>query len=188
MVDAIGYLRLGHLFVSFMSGNSTQLAVAVGRGNWSDAGTIAELIAVFVLGAAAGQVIAGLAGRRHLSWILAAVAILLAIAAALATSPEPMVLAMGALNASMQRAGKIVVSVTYVTGILVKFGQGLGDFLTRRLTGWTWLVQALPWAGLTAGATIGSVAYMRMGAVAIWLPALLAGLLAVYSTVAAVPD
>ena len=27
IVDAIGFIRLGHLFVSFMSGNSTQFAV-----------------------------------------------------------------------------------------------------------------------------------------------------------------
>jgi uncharacterized membrane protein YoaK (UPF0700 family) len=31
IVDAIGYLHLGGLFVSYMSGNSTQLAVASGK-------------------------------------------------------------------------------------------------------------------------------------------------------------
>ena len=188
MVDAIGYLRLSHLFVSFMSGNSTQLAIAVGRGNLTEAGVIAELIALFVLGAAAGQVLAGFTGGRHLTWVLVAVAVLLAIAAVLGTSPEPMVLAMGALNASVQRVGKIAVSVTYVTGTLVKFGQGLGGFLTGRLTGWTWLVQASPWAGLIVGATIGGAAYMRMGGVAILLPVLVACLLAVWSAIVPVPD
>src|SRR5499427_722044 len=102
MVDAIGYLRLGHLFVSFMSGNSTQLGVAVGGGDLTEVGVIAELIALFVLGAAAGQMFTGFAGKWHLAWALVAVAVLLAIAAGLATSPEPMVLAMGALSASMQ--------------------------------------------------------------------------------------
>ena len=63
MVDAIGYLRLGHLFVSFMSGNSTQLGVAVGGGDLTEAGVIAELIALFVLGAAAGQVLIGFATK-----------------------------------------------------------------------------------------------------------------------------
>ena len=188
MVDVIGYLRLSHLFVSFMSGNSTQLGAAVGQGNLTEAGIITELIALFVLGAAAGQVLAGFTGRWHLTWVLVAVAVLLAIAAVLATSPEPMVLAMGALNASMHRAGKIGVSLTYVTGTLVKFGQSLGDFLTRRLTGWTWLVQASPWAGLIAGATIGSAAYMRMGGAVIWVPVLLACLLAVWSAIIPVPD
>ena len=56
------------------------------------------------------------------------VAVLLAIATVLSTSPEPMAIAMGALNASMHRAGKMGVSVTYVTGTLVKFGQNLEYF------------------------------------------------------------
>jgi len=188
MVDAIGYLRLSHLFVSFMSGNSTQLAVAVAQGDLAETGVIAELIGLFVLGAAAGQALAGITGKWHLTCVLVAVAALLAIAAVQATSPQPMVLAMGALNASMQRAGRIRVSLTYVTGTLVKLGQGLGDFLTRRATGGAWLVQASPWAGLIAGATIGSAAYMRIGGMATWVPVMLACLLAVWSAILPVTD
>ena len=70
---------------------------------------------------------------------------------------------MGALNASMHRAGNIPVSLTFVTGVLVRFGQGLGDFLTRRSTGWSWLAQASPWAGLIAGATLGAAGYVLVG-------------------------
>src|SRR5215831_10707236 len=80
MVDVIGYLHLKGLFVSFMSGNSTELAAALGRGDVPEAATIAELIAVFVLGAAAGQMLADLTGRRHMSWVLAGVAVFLVIA------------------------------------------------------------------------------------------------------------
>jgi uncharacterized membrane protein YoaK (UPF0700 family) len=86
--------------ISFMSGNSTQLAVALGQRDLAEACAIAELIGLFVLGAAAGQVLAGV----------------------LATAPELMVLAMGTLNASMHRAGKIPVRLTFVTGMLVRFG------------------------------------------------------------------
>ena len=167
IVDAIGYLHLKGLFVSFMSGNSTQLAADLGQGDSVEAATIAKLIALFVFGAAAGQVVAGLAGRRHMPWVLIAVAILLAIAATSAAAPERMVIAMGALNASMDRAGNIPVSLTSVTGVLVRFGRGLGDFLSRRATGWNWLKQALPWVGLIVGATIGSVAYGRIEETAI---------------------
>ena len=42
MVDVIGYLHLKGLFVSFMSGNSTQLAAALGRGDLGGAATIAR--------------------------------------------------------------------------------------------------------------------------------------------------
>jgi uncharacterized membrane protein YoaK (UPF0700 family) len=187
MVDAIGYLHLKHLFVSYMSGNSTQLAVALGRGDFAEALVILRLVVLFVVGAAAGQIIADGSGRWHLTAVLTTVTILLAIAAAAATRPEPMVLAMGALNASMHRAGNLGVSLTYVTGTLVKFGLGLGDFLARRAQGWDWLVQAAPWVGLMLGATVGAVVHVRAGAAAAaWAPVVTAGLFAAVSV--AIPD
>src|SRR6516164_4666770 len=70
MVDVIGFLHLNGLFVSYMSGNSTQLAAALGQGNLAVAATIAKLIILFVLGAAAGQVLARLTGEWHMSWVL----------------------------------------------------------------------------------------------------------------------
>ena len=36
-VDAVGFLVLGGLFVSFMSGNSTQFAIGTGRMDWMSA-------------------------------------------------------------------------------------------------------------------------------------------------------
>ena len=171
MVDVVGYLHLKGLFVSFMSGNSTQLGAALGQGDLATGADIAELVGLFVLGAAAGQMLADAAGRRRMTWVLIGVMLLLTIAAALRTAPEPMVFAMGALNASMQRAGNIPV-------VLVRFGQGLGSRLTRRATGWSWLAQAVPWAGMIAGATIGGTAYLRIGEPAIWAPIALAAVLA----------
>jgi len=180
-VDAIGYLHLGGLFISFMSGNSTQMAAAIGQGDLAEAGSIAKLIVLFVAGAAGGQIVANFAGARHLAWVLVTVVVLLVAAAALRAAPEPMVLAMGALNASLRRAGNIPVSLTFVTGVLVRFAQGLGDFLTRRATGPVWLLQAVPWVGLIAGAILGAVAYGRVGETALWLPVIMAGLLAAYA-------
>ena len=188
MVDAIGYLHLSGLFVSFMSGNSTHLAVSLGQGNLAEAGAISKLVALFVLGAAAGQVLAGFTGERHMSWVLAGVTVLLTIAALLATAPEPMAFAMGALNASMHRAGNIPISLTFVTGVLVRFGQGLGDFLTRRSGELKWLTQAVPWLGLIAGATVGSAAFMRIGEAAIWVSVALAALLLACSMAIRQPD
>jgi uncharacterized membrane protein YoaK (UPF0700 family) len=188
MVDAIGYLHFSGLFISFMSGNSTQLAAALGQGQLAEAGTIAELIVLFVVGAAAGQVLAVVTGRSHMTWVLIGVAILLVIAAGLETASQPMVFAMGALNAAMRRAGSIPISLTFVTGVLVRFGQGLGHFVTRRVTGWNWLVQGTPWLGLITGATIGSAVYMRMGEGSIWVPIGVAALLAAYSVAIPQPD
>jgi len=188
LVDAIGYLHLKGLFVSFMSGNSTQLGAALGQGDLATGAAIAELVALFVLGAAAGQVLANFSGRWHMTGVLLGVALLLAIAAVLRSAPEPMTFAMGALNASMHRAGKMPVSLTFVTGVLVRFGQGLGNFLTRPGTGWNWLAQAAPWVGMISGATIGGAAFLRIGEPAIWLPVALAGVLAAGSTLMPRPD
>jgi uncharacterized membrane protein YoaK (UPF0700 family) len=181
-VDAINYLRLAHLFASFMSGNSTRLGADIGQGNLADALPVAAVICLFVLGAAAGQVLAGFTGRRHLTFVLAAVMVLLIVAALAELAPEPMVVAMGALNAAMHRAGRVGVSLTFVTGTLVRFGQGLGDFVARRAVGWDWLAQACPWLGMVAGAAAGGAGYVQVGPAVIWVPVAMAGLLAVLST------
>jgi len=39
-VDAIGFLHLGGLFVSFMSGNSTRLGVSLADGQWETAAEV----------------------------------------------------------------------------------------------------------------------------------------------------
>jgi uncharacterized membrane protein YoaK (UPF0700 family) len=130
--------------------------------------------------------VATLAGGRHLVWVLTTVVLLLVLAAVVGAAPEAMVLAMGALNASLRRAGNIPVSLTFVTGVLVRFGQGLGDFLTGRATGTVWLRQAIPWVGLMAGVILGTVTYDWIGEAAIWLPVSVAALLA--ACCAAMPE
>lgn len=188
MVDAIGFIHLHHLFVSFMSGNSTQFAVALGRGHPEDAAPILILIVLFVLGAAGGQLTAHFTGRRHLTAVLAVVVALLAAAAVFDTAPVPMVLAMGALNAALHRAGNLPVSLTFVTGTLVRFGQGLGDLLTGRANGWGWAEQALPWPGLVAGAVLAGALYDRVGSAVDWVPVGLAGALCLWSLAIPPPE
>jgi uncharacterized membrane protein YoaK (UPF0700 family) len=187
MVDAVAYIHLNGLFVSFMSGNSTQLAVSLGQRNLAAAATIAELVLFFVLGAAGGQMLADVTGNRHMTGGLVAVAILLVISGLLATAPEPMTFAMGALNAAMDRAGHIRVSLTFVTGVLVRFGQGLGNLLVRGPSGWGWVAQGSPWLGLIAGGALGAFAYAKIGEAVIWAAVGFACLLAAGSLVTPQP-
>lgn len=180
MVDAVAYIHLSGLFVSFMSGNSTQLAVSLGQGNLAAAATIAELVVFFVLGAAGGQILADITGNRHMTGVLFGVAILLVISGLLATAPEPMTFAMGALNAAMDRAGHVRVSLTFVTGVLARFGQGLGNLLVRG-SGSGWVAQTSPWLGLIAGGALGAFAYAKLGEAVIWAAVGFACLLAAAS-------
>src|SRR3982075_611139 len=79
-VDGIGYLHLGGLFVSFMSGNSTRMGVSLAEGKWLDAALALGLIALFVIGAAAGSLMVLGRGANRQPWVLLAVAPLLAAA------------------------------------------------------------------------------------------------------------
>src|SRR5260370_21299161 len=80
-VDAIGFLHLAGLFVSFMSGNSTQMGVSLAEGRWFHAAKSFSLIALFVAGAAAGSLIVLGRGVNRQPWVLLAGALLLGPAA-----------------------------------------------------------------------------------------------------------
>jgi uncharacterized membrane protein YoaK (UPF0700 family) len=162
--DACGLARLKDLFVSFMSGNTTSLGVALGGGDWSRAGLIAGLVALFVSGAALGEILAVASGRWRLPVVTVAVtAGLVAAAAAPAATAAALTLSMGALNAAISRAGGVTVSITFVTGALVRLGQGFGKMLCGQGAGaWGWLRHGAPWLGLLAGAA-GATALQGRG-------------------------
>src|SRR3954468_8979153 len=80
-VDALGYLNMGGFFVSFMSGNTTHLAVTLGTDSPGPAWQAATLICAFVIGVMAGALLAHGAAARRKPAVLAAVTVLLAAAA-----------------------------------------------------------------------------------------------------------
>lgn len=176
-VDALGFLQLNGFFVSFMSGNSTRLAVGL-TGPKAPALTAASLIATFVLGVVAGSLVGAGAGARQRRWpvVLMVVAALLAAAAALSVLGAPrlavvaMGLAMGAENAVFEEDGEVRIGLTYMTGALVKLGQRLSLAL-RGGPPWAWAPYLLLWAGLVAGAMAGALAYPRLGLQSLWLAA-----------------
>jgi uncharacterized membrane protein YoaK (UPF0700 family) len=175
-VDAIGFLHLGGLFVSFMSGNSTRLGVSLAAGNWQNAAEATGLIALFVIGAATGSLIMSIRSAFCQCWVLLAEALLLAGSAlfyALGTSPlaiAAIVLAMGLENSVFQAEGGAGLGLTYMTGALVKVGQ----FAALALTGgrrWAWLPNFLLWAGMLIGVIFGALAYHWINLAAIWFAA-----------------
>ncbi len=167
--DVYGLTRLRDLFVSFMSGNTTLLGVALGHEDWARGGAILLLIGLFVTGAAVGALLEVVGGRRHVGLVACAVACALAVPLLWPASAAAIfVLAMGALNASLSRIGDASVTLTYVTGTLVKLGQGIGHALCGRSAGWSWLWQAPMWLSLLAGATLGTVLQRLLGPDVVW--------------------
>jgi uncharacterized membrane protein YoaK (UPF0700 family) len=175
-VDGIGYLHLGGLFVSFMSGNSTRMGVSLAQGHWLDAAEAFGLIALFVIGAAAGSLIVLGRGANRQPRVLLVEALLLAGAALCyafgrsSAAVAAIVLAMGLENAVFQIDGGAGLGLTYVTGALVKVGQLVAAALTGGAR-WAWAPNSLLWAALVAGSLCGALAYHWINLAAIWFAA-----------------
>jgi uncharacterized membrane protein YoaK (UPF0700 family) len=174
-VDAIGFIRLGGFFVSFMSGNTTRLAVGVARGG-TEAATAAGLIALFVTGVVLGSTAGRKAGRWRRPVVLTIVGLLLAaspileFAGAGRWAVASMTLAMGAENAVFEDGGEIRVGLTYMTGTLVKAGQRLAVAITGGEK-WGWVPYLSQWFGLALGALAGALAYPVLGLNGLWISA-----------------
>lgn len=183
MTDAIGFMASGD-FVSFMSGNTTRLAVAISAGDLGLTGRLSLLVATFVVGNALGVVVSRL-GRRHALPLLLCIAALLCGGALMpVTDALPALLAaiiaMGMLNAAVEEVNGLPVGLTYVTGALSRFGRGLGRWvLGERRNGWR--VQLVPWAGMFVGAVMGALLEQHMGLKALAISGVLAGVLGVVS-------
>ena len=183
-VDALGFVALRGMFVSFMSGNSTRLGVGAATPVHASA-FAGALIAAFVAGVMAGTAFGAICAPWRKPAVLALVGVVLA-GACLAIghsdgSTLPTLLmagAMGAANAVFQRDGEVSVGVTYMTGTLVKVGQ----HLTAALTGgprFGWAPYLLLWLGLVLGAMAGAFVFPALGLRALWLAVAFTALLLV---------
>lgn len=184
-VDAIGFLKSGGLFVSFMSGNSTRLAVettALNRG----ALLAGSMVALFVTGVVVGVLAAELRPKRGKAAAASAVMMFLIAAAAFNVWFAPVLaiatlcMAMGASNAVLQRNRDVAVGLTYMTGTLVKLGYRLVDALRGREP-LAWLPYMLLWSSLVIGGIAGATVELRAPQIALWIAVLASGLLTIGS-------
>lgn len=179
-VDATGFLSAGGYFTSFMSGNTTRFGVDLATDPHM-ALVPAGLIAGFVAGVTAGALAAERWPGRRKSAVMALVAGML-LAAALAQGVSltiflgSSVLAMGALNNVFLRNGEVAVGVTYMTGALVRFGQGLAARLLGRNSEGRLAAGGL-WLGLAVGAVAGALAFVHLPHAAIWIAVVYAAIM-----------
>lgn len=183
MTDAIGFMASGD-FVSFMSGNTTRLAVAISDGDLGLTLRLLLVVATFVIGNALGILVSRIGGRRALPLLLC-IALLLCTAAGWPYDEQlpallAAIIAMGMLNAAVEQVNGLPVGLTYVTGALSRFGRGLGRWLLgERRNGWR--VQLVPWTGMFAGAVLGALLEHHFGLQALFASGVLAGVLGVVS-------
>jgi len=185
MVDAIGFLASGGFFLSFMSGNSTRLSVGVVEGA-PYVGMVALLLLSFVGGVVAGSLIGRkniLAHAQRQAFILIIISLLLFAAPLIASLGYLLVglcfaaFCMGLENTLFEREGSVSFGLTYMTGALVKIGQGLATMISggSRLD---WVPYLLLWLGLISGAAVGALMFGILGYNSLWLPAAYAGIFA----------
>ncbi|MGO2515839.1 MAG: YoaK family protein, partial [Corynebacterium variabile] len=135
-VDSVGFLYLGGVFLSFMSGNTTRFATAAVEGDGNLAVLAGSCVGLFLGGVILGALVHRLArnlwdltrGREAVMVTVTALFGLSALLVALDTERAAMLVlsvGIGALNSVFERDGEVAVPLTYMTGTLVKMGQRL---------------------------------------------------------------
>ena len=131
-VDAIGYVQWHGLFVSFMSGNTTEFGAATVAHDGATAIEAGRAVLIFVVGVIVGELLRAATGRWHRSVVLLAETLLLGLAYAAAVkhwgeaaTATITGLAMGVQTAAVHKAAGLTVSLTYVTGTLVNIGRSI---------------------------------------------------------------
>lgn len=185
-MDATGFVVAGGYFTSFMSGNTTRMGVELVH---SPALALAPLglIGAFLAGVVGEAMIARRSEGRRKRVLLGLVAGLLVAGAGLLAGGLAIpflaasAMAMGLANNVFVRDGEVTVGVTYMTGALVRLGQGIAARLagepleSTRGYGLLWSALALGAAvggGLCLIAPLWSAVIAALAGLALWLAAL----------------
>ncbi|MDP4002248.1 YoaK family protein [Methylobacterium sp. NEAU K] len=182
-VDALGFVRLGGLYTSFMSGNTTQLAVFGSEGELHRMVLPAILILAFLMGSVLGSGLSILVPHRWATpAVLAYESLLILGGLGLGLeSPELglaaffVAVAMGSQNAVLAQVRGFRAGTTFVTGALFSLGQKIAQALTRTGDPFGWIGDGVVWLSLLLGAFLGGLAYQAFALYALIAPAALAG-------------
>ena len=173
MTDAVGLLLTGD-FVSFMTGNTTRAAISFADGNYLHALILFVALWVFIIGNAAGIVIAHTISSRRSLAVLTSVALVVTLAALLPDEGYRrdqfylIILAMGMINATVEHIEGLPIGLTYITGALSRFGRGIGRWIVGDRNPAGWVIQTIPWTGMAAGAVTGAFLTNWLGKDALW--------------------
>jgi uncharacterized membrane protein YoaK (UPF0700 family) len=196
-IDAYGMITYG-VYVSFMSGNTTQTGYQTAEGAFGPASLSALAILFFVVGSFAGTLVVEFAGRYARRVLYCIVAVGLAAIIGLtqlgalpgAGAIASISFAMGIMNNALSRVGAQAISLTFVTGSLSRVGSSLALALRRaplRDAQGPWdthlrraLLLARIWLGFLVGAFLSGAATPRYGALVLAAPALILAALAAF--------
>lgn len=172
-VDSVGFVFLGGVFLSFMSGNTTRAATSLVEGDMQLAALASTCLGLFLVGVMEGALVRRLAKRRvPLAYVrdvvvlntdaLFVIASLLILLGQVEAGLMVVSLGIGSMNSIFERDGEVAIPLTYMTGTLVKMGQRFVDAFfggSHRI----WLAHLLMWLSLTTGAVAGALVYAAVG-------------------------
>ncbi|WP_257160309.1 YoaK family protein [Corynebacterium cystitidis] len=178
-VDALAFMFLGGVFLSFMSGNVTRIAASAVTGDWATVQLAATCVVLFLLGVMEGALVRRLASRRIprvfvKNAVVVNMALLFTVACVFLAAGWPHVavgfasLGIGSMNSIFERRGEVSLALTYMTGTLVKMGQRLVDTLFGGSHA-AWLQHFLIASALGAGALVGGFCYLWLELNALYL-------------------
>lgn len=176
MVGAVAFLHSAGYFVTFMTGNTERAVLTWFKASDAQqvAGASALAAIALITSFVAGVVVASICrrffwhGHPHGPTVLTTAGLLTSAGLDfyLDGFDEPQVrflpiliitFSLGALNTSFTKNGEVSVPLSYVTGTLVKLGQGIERHATGSGTVYDWLGYALLYAGFLLGAAVGGV-------------------------------
>ncbi len=131
MVDAYGYMTLGHVFAANMTGNTVLLAIAAVGGELAASVNYVLTLCSFAAGAVFGAVLKRASSRAYVPLLLAA---LLLAALGLAAPGRlgmlgAIAIVMGLQAASVSKFGATTLQTVVITGPIVRLAEGLVDLL-----------------------------------------------------------
>jgi uncharacterized membrane protein YoaK (UPF0700 family) len=167
-VDAVGYTSLGHLYLSFMSGNTTSWGSALASGNPAVIGWGAAIMATFVVGSILGSLVATATGGRKLPSVLACEFLCLVSSLTLVPSLGraaliPVALAMGMQNAAHQLIHGSDTGRTFITGTLVSLGHACAQLLLGKDRVGEALTNLATWLAFAGGVFLGAISLASLG-------------------------
>jgi len=193
-VDAVGFLALGGLFVSHMSGNSAAFGAYFGQGQFALGLPHFMAVPVFVLGLLFGNyfVLHETSGRRCATLLFLEALLISSFLVAVFFIGEPakgsgiyylvcplLLFAMGMQNAVLRGLGHSTFATTYVTGVLDRFAQSVAKFFRhtdvrlRKEAINDARVSICVWSAYALGAVAGSAGMFFVGTGILLVPVVL---------------
>ncbi len=181
-VDAIGYLRLGSIYLANMSGNSVSVGIHAARLDGYEVWRHGWPILSYVIGLLSSRILVSWGAHRRRTWVISAAFAIecAALAAFLAIGRGTIgvflvALAMGVQAATLSRFNGVSIYTSFVTGSLVKMAAAAADvfwdaiqkgiraaFVETR--SWQAAWYAANWIGYLAGAIAATLLLERIGA------------------------